>query len=189
MPFDYKKYDKKCEEMTPDELQLQWNHYTRLITGAATSTTVSGLAVPLTGGLSAIGVAISAPMIHNARKKREIIDKHLSKHNEAHVTRKRDVLGAMTVSGTIGVVTLGVGSFGADAIVAEGTQHGIEAIIGNETAVKAATHVVGDGVALAIEHEHTEHLKDKAANKAHICRIKSLDEDAVSDVGSIKIEK
>ncbi|KAI1638225.1 hypothetical protein F4809DRAFT_600864 [Biscogniauxia mediterranea] len=72
MPFDFKKYDEKCAGLTAEQLQLEWNRYTRLITSASTSTAVSGAAVPATFGVSAVGVALAAPALHNARKKRTI---------------------------------------------------------------------------------------------------------------------
>ncbi|KAF6813257.1 hypothetical protein CPLU01_14700 [Colletotrichum plurivorum] len=166
MPFDFKAYDAKCNGLTPEELQREWEHYTRLISGASTSTAVSGMAIPFTLGVSTIGVAMAAPAIHNARKKRDIIEKHLQKHGMTHVTRKRDVLGSMAVSGTIGVVTLGVGTMGADAVATAGAEHGIAAVVENETAIKVVTHAALDGVGMGIEHAHTSHLKKKDAHKA-----------------------
>ncbi|RYP07795.1 hypothetical protein DL764_002300 [Monosporascus ibericus] len=166
MPFDFKAYDAKCNGLTPEELQREWEHYTRLISGASTSTAVSGLAVPFTMGVSTIGVAMAAPAIHNARKKRDIIEKHLQKHGTTHVTRKRDVVGSMAVSGTIGIVTLGVGTAGADAVATAGAEHGISAVVENETAIKIVTHAALDGVGMGIEHAHTSHLKKKDAVNA-----------------------
>ncbi|KAI6778453.1 uncharacterized protein J7T54_005359 [Emericellopsis cladophorae] len=166
MPFDFQKYDEKCRGLTPEELQREWQHYTRLITGAATSTTVSGLAVPLTAGVSTIGVALAAPAIHNARKKREIIERHLTRHSASHVTRKRDVFSGVAISGTIGVMTLGVASIGADTIAAQGAEHGISAIVENDTAIKVVTHAALDGAGLAVEHAHTNHVRRKEARKA-----------------------
>ncbi|RYP53484.1 hypothetical protein DL768_001521 [Monosporascus sp. mg162] len=166
MPFDFKAYDAKCNGLTPEELQREWEHYTRLISGASTSTAVSGIAVPFTLGVSTIGVAMAAPAIHNARKKREIIEKHLQKHGRTHVTRKRDVVGSMAVSGTIGIVTLGVGTAGADAVATAGAEHGISAIVENDTAIKIVTHAALDGVGMGIEHAHTSRLKKKDAVKA-----------------------
>ncbi|KAM0233807.1 hypothetical protein ACHAP5_010285 [Fusarium lateritium] len=166
MPFDFKAYDKKCHGLTLEELQREWEHYTRLISGAATSTAVSGVAIPLTLGVSTIGVAMAAPAIHNARKKREIIERHLNRLNATHHTRKRDVLGSMAVSGTIGVVTMGVGSMGADAVATAGAEHGIQAIVANETAIKIVSHAAFDGAGMAVEHAHTNHLKKKDAHKA-----------------------
>ncbi|RYP73097.1 hypothetical protein DL771_003848 [Monosporascus sp. 5C6A] len=166
MPFDFKAYDAKCNGLTPEELQREWEHYTRLISGASTSTAVSGIAVPFTMGVSTIGVAMAAPAIHNARKKREIIEDHLQKHGRTHVTRKRDVVGSMAVSGTIGIVTLGVGTAGADAVATAGAEHGISAVVENETAIKIVTHAALDGVGMGIEHAHTSRLKKKDAIKA-----------------------
>ncbi|KAK7422656.1 hypothetical protein QQX98_001444 [Neonectria punicea] len=163
MPFDFKAYDEKCNALTAEELQREWEHYTRLISGAATSTAISGIAVPFTLGISTIGVAMAAPAIHNARKKREIIEKHLNKLHETHNTRKRDVLGSMAISGTIGVVTLGVGSMGADAVATAGAEHGIAAVVENETAIKIVTHAALDGAGLAVEKVHTDHKKKKDA--------------------------
>lgn len=117
-------------------------------------------------GVSTIGVAMAAPAIHNARKKRDIVEKHLNKHYTTHVTRKRDVLGGVAISGTIGVVTLGVGTMGADAIAAQGAEHGIAAIVENDLAIKVVTHAALDGVGMGIEHAHTSHLKKKDAHKA-----------------------
>ena len=166
MPFDFVAYDQKCAGLTAEELQREWQHYTRLITGAATSTTVSGLALPLTLGVSSVGIAMAAPAIHNARKKREIIERHLQRHNAHHVTRKRDVLGGAAVSGTIGVVTLGVGTMGADVVAQQGAEHGINAIVANETAIKVVTHAALDGVGMGVEHMHTNHIKKREAKKA-----------------------
>ncbi|KAF5540181.1 hypothetical protein FPHYL_12124 [Fusarium phyllophilum] len=166
MPFDFKAYDQKCLGLTLEELQREWEHYTRLISGAATSTAVSGCAIPLTLGVSTIGVAMAAPAIHNARKKREIIERHLNRLNATHKTRKRDVLGSMAVSGTIGVVTLGVGSMGADAVATAGAEHGIQSIVANETAIKLVSHAALDGAGMMVEHKHTDHLKKKDARKA-----------------------
>ncbi|KAK1754029.1 hypothetical protein QBC47DRAFT_282950, partial [Echria macrotheca] len=166
MPFDFQKYDQKCAAMDPEELQREWQHYTRLISGASTSTAVSGLAIPLTAGVSLIGVGMAAPAIHNARKKREIIEKHLQKHGTTHHTRKRDVVGSMAFSGTIGVVTLGVGSMGTEAIATAGAEHGVSAIVENETAIKIVSHAALDGAGMALEHAYTGHKKASDAHKA-----------------------
>ncbi|KAF3079179.1 hypothetical protein TWF102_002956 [Orbilia oligospora] len=166
MPFDFQKYDAKCAAMTPAELQLQWEHYTRLISGAATSTAVSGVALPLTMGVSVVGVALAAPAIHNARKKREIIEKHLNSHGTSHVTRKRDVLTSVAISGTVGVVTMGASTLAADAVTSHAANYGIQQVVENELAVKVGTHVAFDAAAMAGEHAHTEHKRKKEAQKA-----------------------
>ncbi|KAJ9664042.1 hypothetical protein H2198_000545 [Neophaeococcomyces mojaviensis] len=164
MPFDFKKFDVKCASMSIDELQREWEHYTRLISGSATSTAVSGAAIPFTLGVSVIGVGLAAPAIHNARKKREIIERHLNRHGTTHVTRKRDVLTPMAISGTVGLVTLGIGSAGADAVTNAAAEHGFSSVAANEIAVKAGVHLAVDGLAMAGE-EH--HMKQKRLAEAH----------------------
>lgn len=164
MPFDFKKFDAKCANMSIDELQREWEHYTRLISGSATSTAVSGAAIPFTLGVSVIGVGLAAPAIHNARKKREIIERHLQRLGTTHHTRKRDVLTPIAISGTVGLVTLGVGSAGAGAITNAAVEHGITSVAANEIAVKATVHLAVDGVAMAGE-EH--HMKQKRLAEAH----------------------
>ncbi|PKS09835.1 hypothetical protein jhhlp_004458 [Lomentospora prolificans] len=166
MPFNFKAYNTECNSMTPEELQREWQYYTRLISGASTSTAVSGLALPLTCGVSVIGVSMAAPVIHNARKKREIIEKHLNKYGATHHTRKRDVLGSVAFSGTIGVVTLGVGAMGTDAIAAKGIEHSISAIIENETAIEVVTDTTLNGATMGIEHVRASHMKKAEAYKA-----------------------
>ncbi len=166
MPFDFQKYDQKCQGMDQEELQKEWQHYTRLISGASTSTAVSGLALPLTAGISAIGVGLAAPAIHNARKKRDIIERHLNRLGTTHNTRKRDVFSGVAVSGTIGVVTMGVGAVGADAVATAGAEHGIAAIVEHELAIKIVSHAALDGAGMGLEHMYTHHVKAKEANKA-----------------------
>ena len=122
MPFDFKKYDEKCQGMGQDELQREWQHYTRLISGSSTSTTVSALAIFLTSGISIIGVGLSAPAIHNARKKRNIIEKHLNELETTHRTRKRDVIFGVAVSGAISTATLGVGGASTDIVAVAGAE-------------------------------------------------------------------
>src|SRR3954471_15386498 len=94
MPFDFAKYDQKCSQMSPEQLQLEWEHYTRLISGSAASATIAGSALVFTAGVSLIGVAIGSAGIHNARKKRKIIDRHLARYREEPTTRKRDLMGS-----------------------------------------------------------------------------------------------
>jgi hypothetical protein len=151
--------------MSLEELGREWNHYTRLITGSATSTALSGLAALPTVGISLIGVLIGSTGIHNARKKRDIIDYHLARYEEQHKTRKRDVIGSMAFSGTLGVATLGIGSMGADVALTEGIQHGVFAATA-ETEVKVVTHVIADGLGLAIEHEYHNDIKANTEKNA-----------------------
>ncbi|KAJ9664910.1 hypothetical protein H2201_004962 [Coniosporium apollinis] len=166
MPFDCKAYSAKCDTMSIEELQKEWEHYTRLISGAATSTTVSSLAIPFTLGMSVIGVAMAAPAIHNARKKRAIIETHLEALDSTHRTRKRDVIGSMALSGTIGIGMLGLAPPGAETIMTAGAEHGIEMLAANETAVKVVVHATLDGTGAFAEKLHTDAKKEKAAIQA-----------------------
>ncbi|KAH7035738.1 uncharacterized protein B0I36DRAFT_429788 [Microdochium trichocladiopsis] len=86
MPFDYEAYDAKCAAMDMDQLQREWNHYTRLIAGGNMTTAMSTAASIPTGGVSSIGIVHAAPAIYNARKKREIIDKHFARLGATHST-------------------------------------------------------------------------------------------------------
>jgi hypothetical protein len=165
MPFNFDEYDAECSQMSSEELQRQWNHYTRLITGSATSTTISSLALPFTLGISGIGVLIGGAGIHNARKKRGIIDRHLYRYQEQHRTRKRDVMGSAMFSGAVGIATLGIGGWGGDVLLAQGIEHGI-VTVADEMAVNAVAHVAADGAGLAAEHKHHNGLRDEEKKHA-----------------------
>lgn len=152
MPFDYAEYQAKCNTLSTEQLQKEWENYTRQIAGGATSTATSVLFSPLTAGISLVGLGLSAPRIHNARKKREIIEKGLQQRGTTHSTRTRDVAGSMAVSGTIAVATLGLAGPLADAAAGEAVGKGVE---------YAIAHVALDGVGAGIEHLHDGHLKKK----------------------------
>ncbi len=97
MPFDFKEYQTKCDSMSTEQLHKEWENYTRQMSGGATSTATSVLFAPVTGGISLVGLGLSAPKIHNARKKREIIEAGLKARGTTHNTRKRDVIAPMAV--------------------------------------------------------------------------------------------
>ena len=169
MPFDYAKFSAKCDNLTVDELHNQWNIYTRHISGGATSTAMSvSFALP-TGGLSLLGLGLSTPRIQNARKKRAIIEAHLQALGTTHDTRKRDVIGSMALSGTIGGLTLGLAPPGAAEVSALGAEHAIGAIVANPHMVEAAAHLAVDGVGAlgeeAFEKENERKKKKKALKK------------------------
>ena len=126
MPFDFDTYQSKCENLTPEQLHREWENYTRQISGGATSTATAVLFSPLTAGISLVGLGLSAPRIHNARKKRAIIEAKLQAHGQTHNTRKRDVIAPMAISGTIGGLTLGLAGPGADLIAGEAAGKGAE---------------------------------------------------------------
>ncbi len=129
--------------MTAEELQKEWENYTRQISSGATSTATSILFMPLTAGISAVGLGISAPRIHNARKKREIIEAGLRARGTTHHTRTGDVLAPMAVSGIIGGLTLGLVPPGASDFAAVAAGRAIE-IAATNTALTAAEAVVVD---------------------------------------------
>lgn len=159
MPFDYEEYQKKCNTLTTEQLHKEWENYTRQIAGGATSTATSVLFTPLTAGISLVGLGLSAPRIHNARKKREIIEAGLQARRTTHNTRKRDVIAPMAVAGTIGGLTLGLAGPGADMIAGAAVGHGME---------YAVSHAALDATGAVIEHSHDEHSKKKADEKLKI---------------------
>ncbi|KAH7382876.1 hypothetical protein BKA64DRAFT_171953 [Cadophora sp. MPI-SDFR-AT-0126] len=159
MPFDFDTYQSKCENLTPEQLHREWENYTRQISGGATSTATAVLFSPLTAGISLVGLGLSAPRIHNARKKRAIIEAKLQAHGQTHNTRKRDVIAPMAISGTIGGLTLGLAGPGADLIAGEAVGKGAE---------YAAAHVALDATGAVIEHKHDEHSKHKADQRMNM---------------------
>ncbi|KAH8805540.1 hypothetical protein F5884DRAFT_799761 [Xylogone sp. PMI_703] len=156
MPFDYEAYQKKCNELSTEELHREWENYTRQLAGGATSTTTSVLFAPLTAGISLLGLGLSAPRVHNARKKREIIEAGLQARGTTHNTRKRDVVAPMAIAGTISGLTLGLAGPGADLIAGEAVGHGVE---------YAASHVALDATGAVLEHKHDAHKKKKVSEK------------------------
>jgi len=153
MPFDYEEYQAKCNTLSTEQLHKEWENYTRQIAGGATSTATSVLFSPLTAGISLVGLGLSAPRIHNARKKREIIEAGLQARGTTHSTRKRDVIAPMAVAGTLGGLTLGLAGPGADMIAGAAVGHGME---------YAVAHTALDATGAVLEHGHDEHSKKKA---------------------------
>ncbi|CZS97972.1 uncharacterized protein RAG0_06857 [Rhynchosporium agropyri] len=98
----------------------------RARSGGATSTATAILFSPLTAGISLVGLGQSTPRIHNARKKRAIIEAKLQTHGQTPSTRKRDVIAPMAMFGTIGGLTLGLAGPGADLIAGEAAGKGAE---------------------------------------------------------------
>lgn len=152
MPFDYEEYKRKCSELSPEELQKEWENYTRQLAGGATSTAGSVLFAPFTAGVSLVGLGLSAPRVHNARKKREIIETYLQAHGTTHHTRKRDIAAPMAIAGTLGGLTLGLAGPGADLLAGEVAGKGIE---------YAVSHTALEVASATLEHKHVEHKKTK----------------------------
>jgi hypothetical protein len=152
MPFDYDKYQEKCNGMTTEQLQKEWENYTRQMSSGATSTATSILFMPVTGGFSAVGIGLSAPRIHNARKKREIIEAGLKARGTTHHTRTGDVLAPMAVSGIIGGLTLGLVPPGVDSAAGVAAGRGLE-IAATNTALNATEAIVIDKAKKKAENE------------------------------------
>jgi len=167
MPFDFDDYDKKCSQLLPEQLHIEWNHYTRLISGSAASTTIAGSAVVFTAGVSLIGVAIGSAGIHNARKKRSIIERHLARYREKPTTRIKDVMGSAAFNGAVGITTLGLGTLGAEKVIELGIEHGVFGGAA-ETGVKVATGVVVNGVNVAADDRYHKGKKKKAEKRASV---------------------
>jgi len=149
MPFDFVDYEKKCNGMTTEQLDKEWNNYTRQIAGGSTSTATSVLLSVFTGGVSLIGLGLSAPRIHNARKKREIIQAGLEARGTTHHTRAKDVLLPMAVVGAAGGITLGLGVSGAEFIpTSGGSSHSAVDYI--------ATHAAASGTATYYRYKGRE---------------------------------
>ncbi|MCJ1408553.1 hypothetical protein MMC19_002628 [Ptychographa xylographoides] len=165
MPLDYEEFSTKCDAMSIEELHKEWNNYTRQISGGATTTTLSVTFAPLTMGASLIGLGLSAPRIHNARKKRAIIEAHLQACGTTYHTRKRDVMGAMALSTTIGGITLGMAPAGAHEMGMMAAEHAIHAIAGNPHTVEAVAHVALDGVGSVMEEKHDKKTHEKSLQR------------------------
>lgn len=159
MPFDFADYKSKVNGLTDEQLQREWENYTRQVAGGSTSTAISVGLSPFTAGISLIGLGLSAPRIHNARKKRAIIEAGLQARGTTHNTRKRDIAAPMAVSGVLGGLTFGLAGPGADLIAGEAVGKGFE---------YAVAHAALDGTGAVIEHTHTEHSKKKAEHKAQL---------------------
>lgn len=163
MPFDFDEYNEKCSQMSLEQLNLEWNHYTRLISGSAASATLGGSALVFTAGVSLIGVAIGSAGFYNARKKRQIIKRHLDQKQP--ITRKRDVIGSAAFNGVVGLTTLGLGTLGAEKVIELGIEHGVSGGAA-ETGVKIATGVVVNGVNVAADDRYHKSKKRREAKRA-----------------------
>ncbi|CAN8095497.1 unnamed protein product [Discula destructiva] len=146
--FKFDEFDALCADLDADQLQLKWQHYTRALSAASSSTAVATLAAGPTGGISMIGAMIAGPLMHNARKKREIIEKHMTALGVEPETRKKDIYGPALISGILGGATAGIG-MGAEALAVD-------------KATKIIGHVVGDVVLTKVEERHAnrEHAKE-----------------------------
>ncbi|KAK2628946.1 hypothetical protein QTJ16_002049 [Diplocarpon rosae] len=183
MPFNFNTFQAKCEDLTPEELQREWNNYTRQFSSGATSAATAVAFAPLTAGVSLLGLGFSAPRVYNARRKREIVEGELQTHGKTHTTRKRDVIAPAAISGAIGGLTLGFSAPAAQLVAGHAAGKGAEYI---------GTHVVLDAVGAAIEHQHDKHATKKAHKQAKLrsqqcqqcqqCQQELLQEEASQDI-------
>ncbi|KAK7722194.1 hypothetical protein SLS64_000727 [Diaporthe eres] len=151
--FKFDEFDALCGELDGEQLQLKWQHYTRALSAASTSTAVATLAAGPTGGVSMIGAMIAGPLIHNARKKRQIIEHHMSIRGIEPETRNKDIYGPMGFSAVLGGATMGVGSLGAELLAVD-------------TMTKIVSHAAIDAGVTAAEDKHSQREHDKEVEKA-----------------------
>lgn len=138
--------------MSTEQLNKEWDNYTRQIAGGATSTATSVLLAAFTGGVSLVGLGFSAPRIHNARKKREIIQASLEAQNATHHTHAKDVLIPMATVGAAGGITLGLGVSGAEFIPTSGG-------MGHSAVDYLATHAAASGTVTYFKYKARELAK------------------------------
>ncbi|RKF79528.1 hypothetical protein GcC1_045020 [Golovinomyces cichoracearum] len=133
MPFDFAAYKAKCDAMSTEALQLEWQNYTRQLTTGATMTATSVMLSPMTSGISLVGLGISVPQLHNARKKRAIVGNKMQLHGAEPHTRRRDVIIPAAISVTAAGLTLGITPTGAEFIGGEAGAKGIEYLVTHAT--------------------------------------------------------
>lgn len=151
--FKFDEFDTLCGELDGEQLQLKWQHYTRALSAASTSTAVATLAAGPTGGVSMIGAMIAGPLIHNARKKRQIIERHMRTKGIEPETRNKDIYGPMGFSAVLGGATMGVGSVGAELLAVD-------------TMTKIVSHAAIDAGVTAAEDKHSQREHNKEIDKA-----------------------
>lgn len=151
--FKFDEFDALCGGLDGEQLQLKWQHYTRALSAASTSTAVATLAAGPTGGVSMIGAMIAGPLIHNARKKRQIIEHHMVIRGIEPETRNKDIYGPMGFSAVLGGATMGVGSLGAELLAVD-------------TMTKIASHAAIDAGVTAAEDKHSQREHEKEMQKA-----------------------
>lgn len=145
--FKFDEFDAQCSKLNVDQLQQQWQHYTRALSATSTSAAVATLSpgrLGSTEGTSMIGAMIAGPLMHNARKKRHIIEKHLGMKGAAPEIPKKADDGSAELSGTLG------GARAGNGLVAEG--------MAVDKVTKIVSHVVLDGA--MTKHATREHARE-----------------------------
>ncbi|POS84681.1 hypothetical protein EPUL_006479, partial [Erysiphe pulchra] len=163
MPFDFAAYKKKCDGFTTEELQVEWENYTRQLVGGATLTASSILLSPMTSGISLIGTVISVPQLANARKKRAIVGNKMYSYGVVPHTRKRDLLVPAGIALTTAGLTYGMTPIGAELLGGEPGVRGIEYIVTHATL--DTMFAILDEAQNTFHHKRSKHKLKKMQDK------------------------
>lgn len=91
MPFNREEYARWCAQASNEQLQEDYNKYTRQVATGASATGI-GLALSVfTLGVSLLGSAGGSAMAANAGIKRDIIKTELTSRDRVTLTRGSDI--------------------------------------------------------------------------------------------------
>lgn len=166
MPFDFATYRAKCGGLTAEELQVEWQNYTRQLSTGATTTATSVLLSPVTHGISLVGLGISVPQIHNARKKRAIIVDTMQLQGAEPHTRRRDIIFPSAISVATAALTLGFTPHFAVALGGEASAKGIEYLI-SHVALDVVWTILGESYAVYLKKRETRKVKRQQHRHQH----------------------
>ncbi|KAL0939504.1 uncharacterized protein CTRU02_206114 [Colletotrichum truncatum] len=159
MPFDAEAYDLKCRQMDDNALIARREHYVRQIASSSTGAALRTAAGAATAGLTWLMIPYDAARIHNARRKRKILEKHAIDRGLTIETKCGDVLGPMALGATLGVVAFEGAQMCADMVMgADGGGSAAESKEAGE-AVKGIAHLGLDAGIAAVEHKHAQREK------------------------------
>ncbi|SZF03691.1 unnamed protein product [Blumeria hordei] len=166
MPFDFATYRAKCGRLTAEELQVEWQNYTRQLSTGATTTATSVLLSPVTHGISLVGLGISVPQVHNARKKRAIIVDTMQLQGAEPHTRRRDIIFPSAISVATAALTLGFTPHFAVALGGEASAKGIEYLI-SHVALDVVWTILGESYAVYLKKRETRKIKRQQHRHQH----------------------
>ncbi|KKY31227.1 hypothetical protein UCDDA912_g08830 [Diaporthe ampelina] len=114
---------------------------------------------------------IAGPLIHNARKKRQIIEHHMSIRSIEPETRNKDIHGPMGFSAALGGATMVFGSLGAEFLAID-------------TVTNIVSHAAIDAGVAAAEDNHSQREHEKETDKAgaRIVLLEAIDETTLSEL-------
>ncbi|GKT48476.1 uncharacterized protein ColSpa_08657 [Colletotrichum spaethianum] len=156
MPFDPEAYRLKCAEMPDDVLLARRSHYVRRLASSATGAALHTAAGGFTFGLTWLLVPYDAARIHNARRKRRILEEHALDRGLAVETKRGDVLVPMAAGLALGAVAF-EGAAACAELLVDGGEGSSEA-----TLVKGAAHLGLDAAIAAAEQSHAQKEKTTA---------------------------